>query len=496
MKRFCLGLLLALALVDCGGGDGGPPMITAVVVSGDSTVVLAGTRQLTAAAFSGSSQVSSGVTFQWGSSNGTVASVSTTGLVSGAQRGSVTITATAVLNGTPTTIAGTRGIRVRIGSVSLTPTAPQFPSLGDSVLVTAEARDAINAAVPGITFAWVSRTPSVASAAPRVNTALGDVVAVANGTARIVVTGDGVSDSVTATVRQVAATLSITPDTARFDRLGADTTPVITATDARGNAVPASALGWTSQSTAVATVNTTTGAVTPRGNGQTRVIATSGALADTIHVEVQQVATRVKLHPQTVDTSRILTTGSMRMIDSVFDASDSLIRTPAPTVTWSSTTAAATVDGAGVVTAGASPDTTYIKAVSGTAADSAFVQVVSTPVRLGDNATVGTVQNIFSTTACTGCHFGPTGAEGMSLVQGQARANIVGVAAHQSGLLRVLALVPDSSYLVHKVQGTHRLPPANGQGERMPLGCAGAGCLTRAQINLIRNWILQGALNN
>jgi len=59
---------------------------------------------------------------------------------------------------------------------------------------------------------------------------------------------------------------------------------------------------------------------------------------------------------------------------------------------------------------------------------------------------------------------------------------------------RVRPFMPDSSYLVHKIQGTQTT--VGGTGARMPLGCSGSGCLPNASINLIRNWILQGALQH
>ena len=78
MKRFSLLLLGAGLLVGCGGGDGGggPITITSVVVNGDSTVFLNGTRQLTATAKSGSTTVTNGVTFEWSSADTTRATVS------------------------------------------------------------------------------------------------------------------------------------------------------------------------------------------------------------------------------------------------------------------------------------------------------------------------------------------------------------------------------------------------------------------------------------
>ncbi len=74
---------------------------------------------------------------------------------------------------------------------------------------------------------------------------------------------------------------------------------------------------------------------------------------------------------------------------------------------------------------------------------------------------------------------------------------VVNVAANEllggSGLKRVLPSRPDSSYLVHKIQGTQLLPPSLGSGVQMP---EAHPPLSKGTINLIRNWILQGAKNN
>src|SRR5436190_665340 len=106
MKRFSVLLIGVASMVGCGGGDGGgggsPPTITAVTISGDSTVPLAGTLQLTATAQAGGQTINNGVTFQWSSSDQNKATVSSTGVVSGMQRGTADITAQAELNGTAT----------------------------------------------------------------------------------------------------------------------------------------------------------------------------------------------------------------------------------------------------------------------------------------------------------------------------------------------------------------------------------------------------------
>lgn len=298
MRRFRVILLggLAGAVVGCSttGGDGGPPTITSVVVSGDSTVVLAGNRQLTAAAMSGATQVT-GVTFHWLSSDTTRATVSTGGVVSGVRRGNATITAEAVINGTPTgVVSPAHAMRARIGAIVFTPAAPSFASLHDTVYVSADARDALNASVPGVTFTWQSRNGAVATAADSgTHTAI--VASQTNGSARIVATGDGMSDSITATVQQIATSLSITPDTTTFDRIGATVPTVVTAGDARGNAMSASALSWNSLNTAAATVNPTTGVITSVNEGQARIVGSSGALNDTVRVGVALVYNSIQI---------------------------------------------------------------------------------------------------------------------------------------------------------------------------------------------------------
>lgn len=105
----------------------------------------------------------------------------------------------------------------------------------------------------------------------------------------------------------------------------------------------------------------------------------------------------------------------------------------------------------------------------------------------------GDVQPIF-TANCTdsGCHGGTAPQLGQNLTAGQAYASIVNVPSSEvPRLMRVCPGEPDSSYLVHKVQGTQA--SVGGTGERMPLG---GTPLSQDDINLIRAWITAGAQNN
>lgn len=112
----------------------------------------------------------------------------------------------------------------------------------------------------------------------------------------------------------------------------------------------------------------------------------------------------------------------------------------------------------------------------------------------GDSITFsGDVQPVFTfNCAFSGCHAGTQPQQGMNLSAGLAYANIVDVPSVElPGMRRVRPSLPDSSYLVHKVQGTHT--SVGGTGDRMPLGGAP---LTATEIERIRGWILVGAKNN
>jgi hypothetical protein len=103
------------------------------------------------------------------------------------------------------------------------------------------------------------------------------------------------------------------------------------------------------------------------------------------------------------------------------------------------------------------------------------------------------IQPIFTANcALSGCHAGTSPQQGQNLSDGLAYQNIVNVNSNERpGMKRVLPFQPDSSYLVHKIQGDQA--SVGGQGGQMPLGMTP---LTQQQINLIRAWITAGAKHN
>jgi hypothetical protein len=202
MKRVCLLLGLVLTIAAC-GNDVGPLTLSSVFITGDSTVGLNGTMQLAATAFA-NRPLTTGVTFVWTSSDTTRVRVSQTGLVTGVQLGSATITVSAVLQaGTPVT-SDPHLIRTRIVRIIFRPFDLSLAAPHDTVILAAEARDALGTSVSGLGFTWVSRDPGIVTVADS-GPQKAIVVAVAYGTTRIVASVDGVSDSLTATVEPVPA---------------------------------------------------------------------------------------------------------------------------------------------------------------------------------------------------------------------------------------------------------------------------------------------------
>ena len=99
-------------------------------------------------------------------------------------------------------------------------------------------------------------------------------------------------------------------------------------------------------------------------------------------------------------------------------------------------------------------------------------------------------KNLFTPTcSVAGCHSGPTGPDlpfGMDLSSENASFNsLVNVfSLEEPSVLRVAVDEADSSYLIHKLEGTAA------QGSRMPLG---GPFLDQATIDVIRQWIDSGA---
>lgn len=96
------------------------------------------------------------------------------------------------------------------------------------------------------------------------------------------------------------------------------------------------------------------------------------------------------------------------------------------------------------------------------------------------------IQEAVFTPICTACHVGATAPHGLRLDEANSYGLLVGIPSAQVPTLqRVAPGDPDNSYLIQKLEGTAAV------GERMP---AGGAPLPQPTIDVIRQWILDGAL--
>ena len=105
-------------------------------------------------------------------------------------------------------------------------------------------------------------------------------------------------------------------------------------------------------------------------------------------------------------------------------------------------------------------------------------------------ATLSQIQQEILTPNCatSGCHVPNNPPDGLLLTDGNTWSNTVNVAAVQRpGLMRIEPGNPDNSYLVKKIEGVDI------EANRMPLG---RDPLSAEQIELIRRWVAEGALDN
>ncbi|WP_299697276.1 c-type cytochrome domain-containing protein [Hydrocarboniphaga sp.] len=108
-------------------------------------------------------------------------------------------------------------------------------------------------------------------------------------------------------------------------------------------------------------------------------------------------------------------------------------------------------------------------------------------------ASFQSIQDNVFTPICTQCHAGASAPQGLDLQQGSSYDMIVNVVSQeQPTLARIAPGDPDASYLIQKIAGA-----AGISGARMPYGCpTSQPCLDAATIDVIRQWVSNGALND
>jgi uncharacterized protein YjdB len=251
----------------------GAPVDSVSITPDGATIEVTDTLQLDATL-----QDAGGNTLQrpisWSSSNASVASVDSNGLVTGESEGTAQITADS--EGVTDTV--TVDVTAPVATVTISPD-PVDLDLNATQQLSVELRDANGNVLSGRTVNWSSSNSSIAS----VDSA-GLVTANSEGTAQVSATSEGVSDSVNVNVTSTVSSVVVTPDTAR---IYADGTVQLSVQvlDANGDPLSGRTVNWSSNKTGVATVNSS-GLVSAVGPGQATITATSEGRSDTSTVTV------------------------------------------------------------------------------------------------------------------------------------------------------------------------------------------------------------------
>jgi len=341
------------------------PVASVTVSPATASLVVGQTVQLTATPKDANGNPLLGRPVTWTTSDGTIASVSSSGLVTGvAAGGPVTITATSEGQ------SGTATVNVTVApvaSVTVTP-ATASVAMSQTVQLTATPKDANGNPLTGRAISWSSSDNTIAT----VNSS-GLVTGVAAGSVTITATSEGKSGTASVTVTgPPVASVTVTPPSASVQ---AGQTVQLTATlkDANGNILTGRVVTWSSNNTSVANVNSS-GLVTANTAGSATITATSEGKTGTSAITVTAVP--VASVTVTPATASVPTGGTVQLTATPKDANGNPLS--GRTITWqSSNSAIASVNGSGLVTGVASGGPATITATSEGQSGSAAVTVTA-----------------------------------------------------------------------------------------------------------------------
>jgi uncharacterized protein YjdB len=339
--------------------------------------------QLTATATDASGNVLASRVPTWSSSNPIVATVSSSGRVTGVSKGTATVTATVDGKSAPASVSVANAAPAPVASITVTLNASSI-NAGQSTQAVAVTRDAAGNVVTGRTIAWSSAAPALATVS-----ASGVVSALAAGSVSISATSEGVSNSATLIIigsTQPVATVSLSaPSTSMI--AGQTQALSVTLKDASGNTLTGRTIAWSSSSTSVATVSPS-GQVTAVGAGSAVITATSEGKSGTLTLKVAAAPVDP---PASVAVTAPVTTLAIGQTTQATAVPKDSKGTPLTgrTVAWSSSSPGiATVSATGLITA-VSAGTVAIKATIDGVVGTLGITVSATT---GTSGTVTTVR--------------------------------------------------------------------------------------------------------
>lgn len=310
--------------------------------------------------------------------NGSIASITAGGLATALAVGSTSIIGEV---GTGADLrADTALLVVTNDAVGLTvsPTAITVASVGATVQLVADARNAVGGSVTGVSFTWTTSDPLVATV-----DGSGTVTGIGVGTATVQAQLAALTATANVTVTNAPDTINITPTTITIPSVGDAVVPPGTFRNALGAALPRTSAQWLSDDAGIVSV-TSAGIVTAVGRGTTLVRARNAlntARQDSVSITVTDAPDSINV----VRTADVLPSinRTIQYTADVFNARRSSLLTEP--VTWTSRNAAiATVASSGLATS-VGIGSTFIVGSAGLAgvgagiiADSALLTVSNT----------------------------------------------------------------------------------------------------------------------
>ena len=385
------------------------PVATVSVLPSSAGVLVGATAQLTATLRDSNGNTLTGRAVTWTTSNPSIATVSSSGLVSGVAPGNVTITATSEGKSGTAQISVFAPAPTPVATVTVTPASSTLAA-GATTQLTATLRDANGNTLTGRAVTWSSSNASVATVDGN-----GKVTAVAPGTAIITATSEGKSGTAQVTVTAPPPTpvgsVIVTPSTASV-QVGTSTTLTATVRDASGNVLQGRSVTWSSSNTAVASVSSS-GVVTGVAAGTATITATSEGKSGTATITVTP-ALSIRVTP----TSAEVQAGQTVQLQATVTGTDAAI-------TWtSSDTNIATVSGTGLVT-GVRQGSATITATVGTASATATITVTPAPAPAqAPTVVTNAASSITQTTAVLSGRVNPNGAQTQYRFEVSTRKNL------------------------------------------------------------------------
>jgi trimeric autotransporter adhesin len=375
-SAICSILVVCLGLSGCGGGSshtnsqsgGGTRTLTSITVSGANAVhsVSAGSTLQLAAKANYSDGTTSDITSQvtWASSDSTIGKIASSGLLTSYKAGSVTATAT------QGSVSGTMVVTINgaaLSAISISGAASLGAGASEQLAAQGTYTDGTTQNVT-TQVTWQSSDPTVATVDSG-----GLLHSLKAGTVTITATMNSVSGTASVTVVSVALT-SINVGVPN-PSLASGGTEQLTATGVysdNSTVSLTSQVAWQSSDPTVAAVSGN-GVLTALKSGNVTVTATLNSISGTAGVVVNApTLLSIAVTPAVFS----IASGQSKQLSAVGTYSDGTSQDVTSQATWGSSTAAATVDSAGLVT-GASAGTSTISATIDSKSGSAAATVSS-----------------------------------------------------------------------------------------------------------------------